>query len=383
MGEFFLLLELEIRDFALIDQLSIQFNKGLNILTGETGAGKSIIIDAVNMAIGERSDRQYVRSGANKAVIQAIFGIENSKHLHCTLDQHQLNLDNDNILVITREIYSTGRSISRINGVVVNQSILKSITEKLIDIHGQHEHQSLFNTEFHINLLDMYGGEHIAELLKTYSTEYKKYIYLQQELNKFNYDEMEKERKIDLLKFQLDEIDSAKLQTGEEDILNQESELLANSEKIYSALSMSYQQLYNSHNELSVLDIISKNVKSFQNISSLDSSLDYFHSALEDIQYRIEDITTDIRNYRERIEFNPQLLQEIEKRLDIIHNLKRKYGSSIKEILQYGSDAKGQLDEILYNAENIKGLNDKLIVKNKILEKLADGSKKATLFYPS
>lgn len=177
-----MLLELEVKDFALIDQVNIHFNSGLNILTGETGAGKSIIIDAVNMAIGERADRNFVRSGSKKSIIQAIFSIEDVKNLDEMLVEYGIEGDSEEILIVTREIYANGRSVCRVNGVIVNQRVLKLITEKLIDIHGQHEHQSLLNSEFHIEVLDAYGGKEIQEALIILSEKYKEYVLLQKEL---------------------------------------------------------------------------------------------------------------------------------------------------------------------------------------------------------
>lgn len=367
-----MLLELEVKDFALIDELNIQFHKGLNILTGETGAGKSIIIDAVNMAIGERADREYVRHGAKKAVIQAIFGIEKVKDIDVVLNQYQIDSDDDNILIVSREIYANGRSTSRVNGVIVNQSILKSITEKLIDIHGQHQHQSLFNTNYHIDILDVYGGKRIQQLLQAYFEEYKKYLGLQKELSSFNYDGMERERKIDLLKFQLEEIDSARLQVGEEEDLNQQRALLSNGEKIYTTLATIYEEFYNNDHGVSLLEKLAKAVKSLQNISSFDMNLNHFFTTLEDIQYRIEDVVTDIRNYKEQIDFQPETLQEIEKRLDVINSLKRKYGISIDEILEYRNTIEYELDDYINSEEKILKIRKQIEeVKDKLREMAA------------
>lgn len=362
-----MLLELEVKDFALIDHLSIQFQKGFNILTGETGAGKSIIIDAVNMAIGERADREYVRTGAKKAVIQVSFNIENTKDLVAVLNEHQIDLDDEKILFITREIYSNGRSISRVNGVIVNQGILKSITEKLIDIHGQHQHQSLLNPDFHIDFLDVYGGKEISDLLKVYLKDYHQYLSLRKELDALSYNEMERERKIDLIKFQLEEIDSAQLEIGEEEELDQQKLLLSNAEKIYTTLSSIYENLYSSNYQPSVLENISIATKSLSSISSLDKNLNHFYSSLENIHYTLEDLTTGIRNYKEQIDFSPQVLEQVEKRLDTIHNLKRKYGSTIEEILSYRNSIENELDNYINNEEKIMKLKKQL---NEIIMKL-------------
>ncbi|SDK50719.1 DNA repair protein RecN [Natronincola ferrireducens] len=366
-----MLLQLEVKNFALIDELNIQFDKGLNILTGETGAGKSIIIDAVNMAIGERADRQFVRTGSKKSMIQAIFSVSEISDLEEVLDEYGIEVDEDKAIIVTREIYGNGRSVSRINGIMVNQGVLKSITQKLIDIHGQHEHQSLLHTEFHIDLLDLYGGKDIHDLLVMLSNKYQHYLKLKKSLESFCYDDMERERKIDLLKFQIEEIETAELTIGEEEELNQKRILLGNSERIYTTLTTTYEDFYNSNTHPSVIDYISKNTKALQSVAGLDGSLSYFYEALEDIQYKIEDIITEIRNYREQIEFDPQILQEIEKRLDTINNLKRKYGSSIQDILDYKEVIQQELDNYIYSEEKISQLKHEITAIKKEIEDLS------------
>ncbi|SES70646.1 DNA replication and repair protein RecN [Natronincola peptidivorans] len=351
-----MLLELEVRDFALIDRLNVNFDKGLNILTGETGAGKSIILDAINMAIGERADREFVRTGAKKSVIQAVFSMEDVIDFHQTLEKYGVNSEEEDVLIVTREIYANGRSISRVNGIIVNQSILKHITEKLIDIHGQHQHQSLLNTEFHIDALDAYGGNELIGLLNTLSKKYKNFLLLQNELQSFCYDEVERERKIDLLKFQMQEIDAAKLQIGEEEELNQQRNIIGNSEKIYATLGNIYETFYNSSFQPSVLDHIASSVKSLQSISNFDNDLGYFYATLEDIEYKIQDIVREINNYQEQVNFNPEVLEEIEKRLDTINNLKRKYGKTIEIILAYRDSVEEELNNYINSEEKISKL---------------------------
>ncbi|MCC5909928.1 MAG: DNA repair protein RecN [Clostridiaceae bacterium] len=366
-----MLIELEVKNFALIDQLNINFENGLNILTGETGAGKSIIIDAVNMAIGERADRQFVREGSKKSTVQAVFSTEKSKKINEILEKYGIEQDNEDILIVTREIYSNGRSTSRINGVIINQSTLKIITQKLIDIHGQHQHQSLLNTDFHIDLLDAYGGNEISKLLNMLSERYKKYVSLKKKLSSFCYDEMERERKTDLLKFQIEEIDAASLKLGEEEELKQQKNLLSNSEKIYTVLSNVYEDFYDSSMGHSLLDNVGKNVRALQDISSIDADLSYFYNTLEEIQYKIEDITREIRNYKDQIDFNPQVLQDIENRLDTINNLKRKYGNSIDEILNYREKIYEELESYTNSQEKINEIKIDIDKEKRIVEELS------------
>ena len=345
-----MLLELEIKNFALIDELHLQFDKGLNILSGETGAGKSIIIDAVNMAIGERADREFVRTGANKSSVQAIFTFDAESDIPKLLQDYGIELEGENQLIITREIYSNGRSISRLNGIMVTQQVLKTITEKLIDIHGQHQHQSLLNPNTHIDMLDAYGGKAHMELLERISEEYKGLLSLEGKLTKLCGNEMERERRLDLLSFQLKEIDEARLKKDEEEILGQQRHLLANSERIFEGISKSYNLLYETDEAASIYDMISQAASLLQGIMDYDPPLKDYYQGVEEIQYRIQDLARDIRNYKDNIDFEPALLDEIEERLDVINNLKRKYGKTVDEVLSYRDSIATELD-LLQNSE--------------------------------
>jgi len=363
-----MLLELEVKNFALIDELNITFNKGLNILTGETGAGKSIIIDAVNMAIGQRADRNFIRSGADKCMVQAMFSLKDSNNLDTVLEQYGIEIDSDNILIITREIYSNGRSICRINGIIVTQTILKIITQRLIDIHGQHEHQSLLNSNYHINMLDSYGGKEVLDLVASVSKQYNELQILQKKLSSICFDEMERERKIDLIKFQIDEIDLANLIPNEEEELKKQKNILSNSEKIYQTLSNTYEILYGDNLDISILDKLSNVVHAINGISSLDEKFSDFNNILEEVQYKLEDVTRDIRDYKDQIDFDPRILENMEIRLDLINILKRKYGNSVKEILQYKEKIESELWEFENSEEEIKRLKKEIDFKYKELE---------------
>ncbi len=366
-----MLLELEIKDFALIDKLNISFNKGLNILTGETGAGKSIIIDAVNMAIGERADRSFIRSGCDKCMVQAIFSVENSSGIDTILKQYGIEIDEDDhsTLIITREIHLNGRSTCRINGVIVTQTVLKSVTQKLIDIHGQHEHQSLLNSNFHIDMLDSYGGIEVLNLVNCVSSLYQELHILKKKLNTICFDEMERERKIDLIKFQIDEIESAKLISGEEEELKKQKSILSNSEKIYQALSNIYETLHGENLDSSVLDKISNSVNAVNSISFLDDQFVCFKETFEEVQYKLEDVSRDIRRYIDEIDFDPKILEEIEIRLDIVNTLKRKYGNTVEEVLEYKEKIQSELWEFENNDEEITKLKEQIDCKYNELSK--------------
>lgn len=357
-----MLLELEVKNFALINELNLQFEKGLNVLTGETGAGKSIIIDAVNMVIGERADRSVVRKGTNKCTIQAIFDGSGVKTLRDTFNENGIEIDEGESVIVTREIYSNGRSVSRINGTLVTQGLLKSITEKLIDIHGQHQHQSLLNPLFHIELLDAFGGGETSKLRQTIEDNYKLLLKTEAKLRDLCGNEMERERKLDLLRFQLDEIDAAGLKEGEEEDLSLQRNLLANSEKIFKTVADAYEGLYEGTSYPSVVDNIGKITGQFHGIAAYHERLEGFNQTLQDIQYRLEDLSRELRDYKDTIDFEPFLLDEVERRLDIINSLKRKYGGSIGEILEYRNRIQAELDFYINSEEEIEGL--KLRIEN-------------------
>ncbi|QZY56949.1 DNA repair protein RecN [Crassaminicella profunda] len=347
-----MLLELIITNFALIENLNIRFGGGLNILTGETGAGKSIIIDAVNMAIGERADKSFIRTGTDKSVIQMIFRSQN-QHLIKILNEKGIDLFDNDIIIITREIYNSGRSTSRINDRVVTTSLVKEISKYLIDIHGQHAHQSLLYPENHIDILDSFDEQKIVALKKKVATKYYELKELKNKLDELCGNELERERKKDLLKFQLNEIDACQLKVGEDTDLLSEYNLLSNSEKIFTIMSSSYEKIYNGDGRyLSIIDGIGNIIHELENIKDFDDHIKNMYSMLQECSYTFEDVSRDIRNYRDNIEFDPLVLEQIEKRLDLINDLKRKYGNSIDEILSYREKIYFELEE-LENSETI------------------------------
>ncbi|ABW19147.1 DNA repair protein RecN [Alkaliphilus oremlandii] len=365
-----MLLELEIKDFALIDQLNISFKEGLNILSGETGAGKSIIIDAVNMAIGERADRSFIRSGCDKASVQAIFHVKNIEDMNQVLEEYGVN-DGEgyDTLIITRDIYANGRSTCRVNGVIVTQSVLKIITQKLIDIHGQHEHQYLLNPSFHMDMLDLYGGKDILDLVSNVSVLYHELQTVQEKLDSICFDEAEKQKRIDLIKFQLDEIGGANLFPEEEEELKKQKKILSNSEKIYQSLSNIHEILYGENSESSVLDRIYSTVNAMSNILPLDEKFMYFNNVLEETQYKLEDISREMRTYIDHIDFDSKILEEVENRLDLINTLKRKYGNTIEEILLYQQKIELELRDFEKNDVAICNLKQEIDVKYNELKK--------------
>ncbi|WP_026894091.1 DNA repair protein RecN [Clostridiisalibacter paucivorans] len=367
-----MLLEINIKNFAIIDKIKISFFKGFNVLTGETGAGKSIIIDAVNLILGERAGKDFIRNGKEKSIIEGLFHIENVKLIEDILLEYGIEMEPDNNILLTREIFASGRSISRINGRTVTLNMLKNLTSNMIDIHGQHEHQSLLSWEKHIDFLDAMGKEPLISLKEQVLKEYNKLVDTKKKLKSVVKDDMEIERKKDLLKFQLAEIDSANLKENEEkDILN-EYKVLSNSEDIMKSIGIINQGLNNmEYDRPSVIDMLRDMVFTMKKISSYDDKLKDYYDSMSSVLYELEDIGREIRSYSENISYDEERLKELSDRIDIINKLKRKYGKTIKDILEYRDFMYKELKLINNSEEEIEILKRKISYQEELLEKLS------------
>ncbi|WP_334306781.1 DNA repair protein RecN [Romboutsia ilealis] len=359
------------KNCALVEELRLGIDQNLNILTGETGSGKSIIIDALGLCLGEKYDRSFLRKGTEKGVIETVFHSESS-NLKKVLQEHDLDLDEDNLLVITRVIYSDGKSVARVNGRTVKLSILKDIASTLIDIHGQHQNQALFNKETHLDFLDLFGEFELEKYKKEYKSIYDEYSEVKKALNVLteNKDDMQIQREIDLLKFQINEIESANLSKDEYEELLKQRDVYRNSEKIYSNLNSAYQNLYDG--SVNSVDLIGNAVKELSLISQYDKTLSDYNNDIERIMYELQDISREIRNYKENIDFEPYELEQIELRVDEINNLRRKYGDSIEDIFEYYEKIKSRLEEILNRDEKVEELKLEIIKIEKTLKNKAD-----------
>ncbi|WFD09045.1 DNA repair protein RecN [Tepidibacter hydrothermalis] len=357
-----MILEMYIKNFALAEEIRIDFEEGFNVLTGETGSGKSIIIDALNLCLGGRYDKSFVRKGTDKGLVEAIFNVTNKKVIKELLE-YGIDASLDDNLIISREIYSDGKNISRINGRNVRISFLKTIGSLLVDVHSQHQNQVLFNKDKHIEFLDIYGYERIEPAKEEYLGIYNEYFDLKKKINELteNKDDIQIAREIDLLKFQIQEIEEADLTIGEYDELLKEREIHRNSEKIYTSLNSSYSNLYESN--YNAFDLISKGIKDLKSIANIDHRLEQFYSSLEEIMYTLQDISKDIRDYKDNVDFDIKSIDDIEMRIDTINNVKRKYGNSIEEILQYK-------DKIIQRLEDIENRDEKIIELKHELEKI-------------
>ena len=353
-----MILEMYMKNCALIEESRLTINSGLNILTGETGAGKSIIIEALGLCLGEKYDRSFLRKGTDKGVCEILVSSKSS-NLKEVLDKYDIDYDDDEI-IITRVIYSDGKSVARINGRTVKVSILKEVACTIVDLHSQHQNQVLLNKDTHIRFLDLFGEKDIQKLKANYKESYNEFNKIKKELNDLNEnkDDMEIQREIDLIKFQINEIDAANLNPEEYEDLKSQRELCRNSEKIYNNLSLSYEKLYEGN--INAVDLIGMASKELSDIASYDKNISEYSENIERIMYELQDISREIRDYKENISFNPYEMEEIEQRIDQINNLRRKYGNSIKDIFEYRQKIQNRLDEILNRDEKVAALKAEL-----------------------
>lgn len=368
-----MLVQLDIHNVALIDHVTIELGRGLNVLTGETGAGKSIIIDSINAILGERLSKDLIRTGREKAVIEAIFNVDNER-MADLFEKFGIEPEEDGTLILSREFSLSGKNVCRVNGKMYTVSMLRELGSHIIDVHGQHDNQSLLRTESHIELLDSFGGENIQFLKQNYSDLLVQYKNIRNKLRNMSGYENEREKKIDLLKYQINEIKKAKLKSGEEEELNKQRMRLTNAEKIINTLSSAYELIFTGNNiRNSASDNLNEALAELSSVCSMDENIDIITKRLEDLTYQLDDIIEDIRKERDNVEYNPELLEQIEERLDLIYKLKRKYGGTISDILEYCINAENELKEIIMSEEIINDLKKQLCNLN---DKLLDAAKK-------
>jgi DNA repair protein RecN (Recombination protein N) len=364
--------ELYISNVALIDELQLECSSGLNIFTGETGAGKSVILNAVGLALGERSTAGIVRDGATNAKIQIAVALPPDHPVWDGFNDSEFAdaLDAEETLVLSRQINASGRSRCHTNGQLVSLTFLSAIGDLLVDIHGQHAHQSLFRSETHLDLLDTFGKH---EALKAeVSKKYDELRTAQAQLADFSQTLRAAMQEKDLLEFQLEELEEAQLQEGEEEDLVNERHLLSNAETLFESANQLYEQLYGGDlSESSTLDGLKIASRTISKLCELDGSLSELNGRFESTVYELEDIAYQIRDYRDKIEFNPHRLSEVEERLDLIHRLKRKYGDSISEILAYQAQASQKLEDLQFGSERIEELKDQIHGVTQGAQKLA------------
>ncbi|MFU0801234.1 MAG: DNA repair protein RecN [Xylanivirga thermophila] len=352
-----MLSHLSIENLALIDELTVEWRSGLNIITGETGAGKSIIIDAISLVLGGRADRELIRSGADFTRVEAVFYVEYHDKISIILDQWGIGIEQDGMLILMRKLHTNGRNVCRINGHAVTVSTLKEVGKCLIDIHGQHEHQSLLSPEYQLDVLDALGGKDILMLKKQLSSCYNQWKAIKNDIDKILGDERDLERKKDLLIYQINEIESARLVESEEEELEHEKLILQNAEKIVNGVEKIYSLLYSGDSHYAaVYDQLGAISNLLFDIAQLDDKLKNISQQIDDLYYNIEDIVEKVRTYKDSFSYDPQRLEQVENRLDLIRQLKRKYGSSIKEILVYKAKIQKELSYVENSKETLEEL---------------------------
>ena len=330
---------LHIKNIGIIDDLSIDLNEGLNVLTGETGAGKTLIIDSLGIISGGRFSKDMIRKGETNSFVEI-----------CMYEPENENSIDGNIIV-SREINSNGKNMCKINGRMVTVNELKNFMSKFIEIHGQNDNQSLFDNKFHLKYLDGFIGEKIIDIKRQYKEKYEKYLEIKQELKNNYGDEKERERKLDLLRYQFNEIEEANLKVNEEDNLEEKRKLMINSEKISKNLNEA--DIAIGENSIDSLNVA---IRALEKIENIDKEYEEISSNLKNIYYELQEISRDISEHKEDVYFDEQERNEVEERLDLIYNLKRKYGNDVKEILNYKDEIEAEINHI----ENLDEYNNKL-----------------------
>ncbi|ENQ3104343.1 DNA replication and repair protein RecN [Bacillus sp. 491mf] len=340
-----MLSELSIRNFAIIESLNISFQKGLTVLSGETGAGKSIIIDAISLLVGGRGSAEFVRYGTDKAEIEGLFYIEDEQH-PCVMKAEELDIEiEDGMIILKRDISVNGKSVCRVNGKLVTLSTLKEIGKTLVDIHGQHETQDLMNEDRHLFMLDHFEGDHILVQLEKYQSMYREYEQLKKQLQSLTENEQQMAHRLDLIQFQHEEIRNADLKIDEEQNLLEERLKISNFEKIYKALGDSYRALTE---DSSGLDHVRNAMNQMENITDLDTAYQESYDAIANSYYLLEEVAYQLREKLDMMEYDPNRLDEIETRLNEIRMLKRKYGNTVEEILAYADE----IEKEIFTIEN-------------------------------
>lgn len=340
-----MLLEISIKNFAIIESISLNFEQGMTVLTGETGAGKSIIIDAMNMMLGARATTEVIRHGAPKAEIEGLFSIESNRALEEIFDEQGLELSDE--IIIRREILQNGRSISRVNGQMINLSVLRTIGQQLVDIHGQHDQEELMRPHRHIQMLDEFGDASFFELKEAYQMSFDNYRRMRKQVLDIKKNQQEHKARIEMLEFQMAEIEAANLKAGEDIALNQERDKLLNHKHIADTLTNAYSMLDNE--EFSSLANVRSAMNDMESLEEFDQEYREISSSLSESYYVLEDITKRLESIIDDLDFDGNRLMQVESRLDLIHTITRKYGGSVDDVLEYFAKITDEYDLLTGN----------------------------------
>ena len=349
---------LHIENIAVIEQAEISFDRGFHVLTGETGAGKSILIDAISAILGERSYRDMIRTGTEKASVRAIF---TEVPEYPWFEENGVEYDSE--VVIQRDIYLDGRNNCRVNGTPVTVTILRKLGIQLINIHGQHDSASLFDENNHLTFLDDFAENY--PLRGTYFEKFEAVSSLRKEIERFSMDEGEKLRKLEMLKYQIAEIEKAELEAGEDDALEERRKVLQNAEKLSDGLNSAVESLYGGDDTDGAISLISTAQRDLARLSRYTDTFSELQEKLTDLMYQLQDAADELRQQQDDLSYSGDELERIEARLDVIHRLRRKYGADCAEILAYLEKARAELDEIEFSDDHLDKLKRKLLKAEK------------------
>lgn len=363
-----MLTSLKIENVAIIESAAIEFGYGLNVLTGETGAGKSIVIDSINAILGERTSREIIRTGAQSAKVYAVFE-DVSESVRTVLDENGIDCE-DGVLIVNRTLNREGKNVCRLNGAPVTVSMLREIGRELIDIHGQHDNQALLSPEKHCSFVDNFAGN--AQLLAEYRKEYGELNEIRAKLKKLSETESSKAQRIDFLTYQIDELEKAEITVGERDELKARKALINNSQKVMESLNAAYEAL---RADGAALDMVSDAESEIANASQYMESLCEAAEKITDIRYELDDIAELVRDSMSEIDFDSTELEDIEERLDLLFKLSSKYGETEEQMLDYLSKAKEELDNIAFSEEKVKKLR---LQENELLARVEAAAQKLT-----
>ncbi len=358
---------ISIKDFAIVKELNVNLKPGLNIITGETGAGKSVIIEAVSMALGSRADTAYVRSGCEKAIVTLLVDFEGDS-LKPVLDE--IGVPDDNPIVIRREISSQSKSICRINGTIVPLSALNILCKKIADIHGQYDQQILLDSENHLDILDLYGGSELKEALDKTSKSYEDFASFSSEYYKLKKELSDSERRRDFLKYELEEIKKANVKIGEDEELEENIRIMENGEKLYEAVSSAHASIFGS--DFSAESALGNALSNLESVKGISSDIDELITRISNAYYELEDVNSELRNLRDSVSFSQNELDDAIERLELINKLKRKYGGSVESVLNYLDEAEKSLSDIDNADDKLKELEKKIKESKEIYDKDAD-----------
>lgn len=368
-----MLINLHVKNLALIKEVDIDFSKGLVVLTGETGAGKSLILGSVNIALGNKVSKDIIRTGTEHALVELTFSVD--EECQKKLKELDIYTEDGNTVTVARKI-TESRSVSKINGETVNLNTLKKVMGMFVDIHGQHDHQSLLYPEKHLEILDEFAGREVEDLLLEIKNGYLKYCKLKKKLEEYDIDEGKRTREIEFAEFEVNEIESANLKIGEDEEIEEIFKKISNSEQIVNCLSQVYNYLnYESENGAGF--VINRAIMDINSIKGMDEKIDQFQSILYDIDSMCRDLTSDIADYNNELDFNPEYAREVEERYNTINHLKMKYGKTIEDVLAYMEKKQEYLEKLKNYTVEIEAIKAEIKqMEDRLRDLCADLSKK-------